>query len=146
MSNRSEYLIANIIDRIAAISETAKERDNNISYDDEAYHSSLRRHGLDPVVSSQYKEHDEEYLAAVAVDATERSHRKFNEDEALQEVHASVYLGPRERVRMAISRNYIDGNGENIYNHVLAEHQRDNPHLEGVQRLASSFAKSTSND
>lgn len=140
MTNRSDFLVANIIDRIQDISASAKERDNSISYDEPSYTGSLRRSGLDPELASKYKEHDEEYLAATLVDVTERSHRKFEDDEQLQEVNASVYLGARERVRAVISRGYVNNNGETIYNHILAEHQRDNTHLEGVQRLASSYA------
>lgn len=140
MTNRNDFLVQSIIDRVEAISGTAKERDNSVSYDEDAYNASLTRNGLDAETSSRYKQHDEEYLAAALTDATERSHRKFADDENLQEVTASVWLGSRERVRAVISRGYTDNNGENVYNHVLAEHQRDNPHLEGVQRLASSFA------
>lgn len=142
MTNRSDFLVANIIDRIKDISDAAEERDNSISYNERSYNDSLRRSGLDPEASGKYKEHDEEYLAASLADATERSHRKFSDDEHLQEVNASIYLGARERVRAVISRNYVDHTGETVYNHMLAEHQRENTHLEGVQRLASSFISS----
>lgn len=141
MSKHEDYLVSDIIKRIKEVSADATEKDNNINYDENSYNNSLTRSGLDPVIGERYKQHDEEYIAAALADSTERSHRKFEEDENLQEVNVGVYLGKGERIRAVISRQYNDNNGDSIYNHVLAEHQRDNKHLEGVQRLASSFAK-----
>ena len=141
--NRYDYLTDAIVSRMASLREKASAKEDSITRGRDQYTEYLVERGLDINTDDEYADARNEYLAScLAVDA-ELSAEMFRDKEELKDINLKYYLGKHDRVQAVVSREYEDEEGDTIYNHLLVEHTHDNPHLEGVRRLATAYANVT---
>lgn len=141
--NRNDYLNDAIVSRMNEVRETGAVSEDRVSRNREAYSTYLAGLNLDIDTDDRYADARNDYLATCLAIDSERSCEMFRDKEELREVNLDYYLGKHDRVRAVISREYDDDEGETVYNHLLVEHTHDNPHLEGVKRLAAAYARVT---
>lgn len=141
--NRSDYLGEAITHRMNEIRDAAKVKPDSIHRDRDGYAKYLSGCSLDIEIDDQYGEARNNYLATCLASDSERTGEMFRDNESLKEVNLEYYLGKNDRVRGVVSREYESDDGEPVHNHLLVEHTHDNPHLEGVRRLASAYARVT---
>ena len=141
--NRNDYLTDTIVSRMNDIRNSANVRDDRISRGRDEYAGYLAGRDMDIETDDRYADARNDYLATCLASDSERACEMFRDNEDLREVNLDYYLGKHDRARAVISREYEDEEGETIYNHLLIEHTRDNPHLEGCKRLASAYARVT---
>ena len=137
--NRSDYLSDIIIETMKKVTSTAHSQEDKDEYDEASWDRSLEDNALDKEVGNRWDDHRNEYLAACLANASERSGDRFANNPDLIERKVSVYLGKHDRANAIISREYEDDDGETINGHILIDHQHDNNHLEGVQRMSSAY-------
>ena len=141
--NRNDYVGDAIVRRMNEIRELAQVKPDSIHRGKESYSKYLQGCSLDIETDEKYGDARNDYLATCLASDAERSGEMFRDNEALKEVNIDYYLGKHDRVRGVVSREYEGDDGETVYNHLLVEHTHDNPHLEGVRRMASAYAKAT---
>ena len=141
--NRNVYLTDTIVSRMNDIREQAVVREDRVSRGRDAYSTYLSGRELDIETDDKYADARNDYLATCLASDSERACEMFRDKEELREVNLDYYLGKHDRVRGVVSREYEDDDGETVHSHLLVEHTHDNPHLEGVKRMASAYARVT---
>lgn len=141
--NRNDYLTDTIVSRMNDIRNSANVRDDRISRGRDEYAGYLASRDMDIETDDRYADARNDYLATCLASDSERACEMFRDNEDLREVNLDYYLGKHDRVRSVVSRDYEDEDGETVHSHLLVEHTHDNPHLEGVKRLAAAYARVT---
>ena len=144
--NRNDYLSDIIIETMKNVTEGVKRTEDKDVFDEGPWKKSLEDNGLDEEAGNRWDEHRNGYLASCLASSSEYTGDRFRENPDLVERSVSIYLGKHDRATAIISREYEDDDGEVINSHILIDHQHDNNHLEGVQRMATAYFSFTNSD